>query len=441
MKTGVSITILVALTLCSFVPFAARAVYLDEHVFLHIAESVWQKSWLFPQDTPWTYFGIPAANLAIQTHPPVGEYCMAIMLKLFGSFREIPFHLLWGIFSIMAVLGFYRLARYFTDAPLLVGSLFAVSPAFFVTSQTLMMDIPLLAFFLVGFGFYLDCMEGKRSRLWLVWLCFILSAGTGYTALIPMGCLFLWALANKRPKMELFAIASAPAVMLCWLLTMRHHFGVVPLAGVIQHFSTHSAFPSNVLPTFSFLGGVGLLPWAFIALIDLPKKRMIAGAGILGAALLSLFHSWPSQLHRLWYVALASCGIAFLIAFALKASRRSPGRPAIHSFLVLWLPATLLFFLLTADMVNARYMLLSLPPLFLIAFANIRRSAAIAALVATAALSVSLAIGDYRYVNSYRDWVAQTIVPLQQQGFRIWSATESGLRFYLKQRGIETLTI
>lgn len=107
--------------------------------------------------------------------------------------------------------------------------------------------------------------------------------------------------------------------------------------------------------------------------------------------------------------------------------------------LFIWLPATLLFFMLAGEMVNARYILHSLPPLFLVAFSRVHRTAAISTLAATLLLSSILSIEDYRFVNSYREWVTKVIIPLQQQGFRIWSATESGLRFYLEQRGIQTL--
>ena len=42
-------------------------------------------------------------------------------------------------------------------------------------------------------------------------------------------------------------------------------------------------------------------------------------------------------------------------------------------------------------------------------------------------------------MNSYRDWVHNTVTPLQQQGFRVWSGAESGLRFYLEQAGSQEL--
>jgi hypothetical protein len=440
MKPRAPILVLIALTLCSVVPFAARAVFLDEHIYLHIAETALKKDLLFPQDTPWIHFGIPAPNLAGHTHPPIGEYYLAMMLKMLGRFQEAPLRLLWVIFPIMTVLGFYRLAKRFTTDPLLVSCLFAVSPAFFVMSPTLMMDIPMLGFFLIGLGFYLDCIQDNAPRLWMCAISFILAAGTGYSILVPMGCLFAWAVAHRRRWQELSAIALSPVVLLIWLFFMRSHFGFVPASGMIGYLPGHFALTSNFLPTFSFLGGVGLFPWTFIAFTEIPGKRLIALCSFILALLLSFFHEWNSLPYRFWYILLAASGIALLIAFVMKSARPDPPkRHVLNSFLIAWAPVTMLFFLIVADMVNARYLLLSLPAIFLVTFDRVRRPGAIAAFSATMILSILLAIGDYRYVNAYRDWVELTIGPLQNQGFRVWSAGESGLRFYLGQKGIQTL--
>lgn len=440
LKTWLPEILLSALVLCSVLPFAARAVYLDEHLYLHIAESAVVNDWRFPQDTQWIFFGKHLENLAVHAHPPVGEYCLALMLKCFGPFSEIRFRLIWGIFSLIAVLSFYRVARRFVSNPLAVAALFAVSPAFFIISPTLMMDIPMLALFFLGLGSYLDNLGGSRGRLLPAAVCFILAAGTGYTILIPMGCLFLWAVAKKRPLKELCALALAPAVLLAWLVAMKIHFGTVPVMGVVKYLAEHLSLRGNLLAVFSFLGGVSLFPWLFLALVDVPQKRRLAISGVTVAAILSLFHAWPNWQAWLWFVTLASAGIGLLIAFAFKGTSpvstecRMP-----RGFLLLWAPATLLFFLLSAEMMCARYILLCLPPIFLIVFDQMRRGPAVSVIAATLILSVAVAVGDYRFVNSYRDWVAQTVVPLQKQGFRIWSATESGLRFYLERNGIATL--
>ena len=86
-------------------------------------------------------------------------------------------------------------------------------------------------------------------------------------------------------------------------------------------------------------------------------------------------------------------------------------------------------------MINARYILLTVPALYLISFRQTSEGRLIAMIIPTAFLSVMLAYADFTFVNANRDWVESTVVPLQKQGFHIWSAAESGLRFYLEQKG------
>jgi hypothetical protein len=148
----------------------------------------------------------------------------------------------------------------------------------------------------------------------------------------------------------------------------------------------------------------------------------------------------PSLLFRLWFTALAACGIMLLAAFAGAAAQTArAGSNGGEPVLILWVPAVLLFFMIVGEMVTARYLLLALPAIYLIIFRESRRSDLIATLVPTLVLSVVLAYADMAFVNSYRTWVADSVPKLQEQGFRVYGAAESGLRFYLERAGAETL--
>ena len=426
--------VLAAVVLAGIVPFASRAVHLDEHIFLHVARSA-QTNWLFPQDTPWIFFGTQAANLAAHTHPPVGEYYLALLYSIFGQFQEIPFRLAFSVFAIAAVLGFYNLARRFTPHPFLIALLFAFTPAFFVYSPTMMMDIPMLAFLLVGFALYFGHIQGRRGRLPLASLCFILAVGTGYTALLPLACFFLGLIAARRPFREVAAVCAAPGALALWLVAMMIHFGEFSLARTVGYYASQGSVTRNILATLSFLGGITIFP----GLIG-GKARTI-GSSILIASALTLFASWPSLVYRLWFIVLASSGVMLLAAFVAGARRlTTTGKNHGEAFLTLWVPAVLLFFIVIADMINARYMLLAVSPLYLVLFTDSSERRLISILIPTAALSLTLAYADFIFVNANRDLVEQTVVPLQQQGFRVWSGAESGLRFYLEQRGIVSLS-
>ena len=181
--------VLALIVLAGVLPFADRAFCLDEHIFLRLARSA-QSNWLFPADTPVLFFGTRHADSASHTHPPVGEYFLAGIDWLMPEFNEAPYRILFAVFPIMAALAFYSVARRFARAPLMLTLLLIASPAFFVMSHTVMMDVPMLAFLLVGLALFLSHIDGSRGRLIPASISFILAAGIGYTALVPLGCLF-----------------------------------------------------------------------------------------------------------------------------------------------------------------------------------------------------------------------------------------------------------
>ena len=139
--------VLALVVLAGVIPFADRAIAFDEHIFLRLAASALENP-LFPADTSAVFFGLLREDFASHTHPPVGEYFLAIIRLLVPIFNEVVYRLLFAVFPILAVISFHQLARRFSATPLAVSLLFAFCPAFFVMSPTLMMDVPMLAFLL-----------------------------------------------------------------------------------------------------------------------------------------------------------------------------------------------------------------------------------------------------------------------------------------------------
>jgi 4-amino-4-deoxy-L-arabinose transferase-like glycosyltransferase len=424
--------LLAAVVLAGVIPFSSRAVFLDEHIFLQIARSA-QTHWLFPQDTPGMFFGEPLPNFAAHTHPPVGEYSLALIYAVLGGFHEVSFRIIFSVFSIIAIFAFYKLAERFTERPLYVALLFALTPAFFIYTPTLMMDIPMLAFLLAGFALYFEYIQGKTRALPLASACFVLAVGTGYTALVPLGCFFIGLIAARRPLKELLAVAAAPVVLSVWLGAATIHFNAFPIGKIVEFYVPQGSVPMNFLATLTFLGGVTVFPWLAVGRRVSPVVMFIA--------LAAMYAPWPARVYPIWIAALASSGIAMLVLFGLAARRLIlSGKNNGEAFFLLWVPATLLFFIIVGDMINARYILLAVPALYLVIFRETGEGRLISMIIPTAFLSVMLAYADFSFVNANRDWVEQTVVPLQRQGFRVWGGAESGLRFYLEQKGIVSLT-
>ena len=372
-KQWVTWVLLALIVLAGILPFADRAFYMDEHIFLQLARSA-QADWMFPSDTPLLFFGTRQADFASHTHPPVGEYYLAVIDLIVGDFSEAPFRLLFAIFPIMAAIGFHGLARRYTKSPLTVTLLFAFSPAFFVMSQTIMMDLPMIAFLLVGTMLYFDHVDGKPNRLAPAALCFILAVGTGYTALVPLGCLFLWALHRRRDTLELVALGAAPIALIFWLAAMTVHFGRFPLTDTVRFVTsqTRSSF-ENLTATFSFLGGVGVFPFSFLLVTRLERRewyRLVPAAFVVATAM-TLPMEWTSLAYRSWFIFLSASGLSMLGA-GVVCTFRENGEPRHERvFLLLWSLAVLVFFVLIGDMINARYVLLALPALYLVLFRDV----------------------------------------------------------------------
>ncbi len=423
-----------AIVLAGIAPFSSRAVFMDEHIYIQIARSA-QTNPLFPQETPKLFFGTRSPSFADHTHPPVGEYYLAFLYWLFGGFREVPFRLLFSVFPIAAALAFFNLAKRFTANAFLVSVLFAASPAFFVYSSTFMMDIPMLAFLLLGFALYFNYAQGHPKLLLPASLCFVLAAGTGYTALVPLACFGIGLVAAGRPLKEWAAVAAAPIALALWLVAITIHFGDFPLTRTVEYYVSQGSIIRNVLATLSFLGAVVVCPWPVEG-----GRRVLVLASIAVVGLMSFAATWPSFGYQLWFILLGASGLAILIRFANGALHLiASGKNSGEAFLFLWLPATLLFFIVVADMINTRYILLAVPPLLLMLFRESSQRRLIFTLIPTASLSVALAYSDFAFVNSYRNWVEQNVPQLQRQGFQLWSASESGLRFYLERKGAPSL--
>jgi hypothetical protein len=423
--------LLTAVVLAAVIPFSSRAVFMDEHIFLQIARSA-QTQWLFPQDTSGMFFGTAVPNFAAHTHPPVGEYVLALAYALLGRFDEVSFRLLFAVFPIMAVLAFYRLATRFVSDPFWVTLLFAVSPAFFVYAPTLMMDVPMLAFLLTGFMLYFDYVDGRRWALPLASISLSLALGSGYTAMIPLACLAISIWLARRPARELFACGVPVVVLGVWLTGMSIHFGGFPLVATARFFLSQGSMFWNLVAVFTFLGGVTVFPLAATG-----KRMYIVGSALaLASAQLLL----PAATRPLWVALFAVSGMVMVGAFIRSArSLMAGGVNRGEAFLLLWAPATLVFFVVVGDMINTRYILLATPALFLVMFRDATRARLVSMLVPTVLLSAALAWADFKFVNSNREFVHEVVAPLQSQGFRISAAAESGLRFYLEQRGIPSL--
>ena len=87
-----------------------------------------------------------------------------VTITLYGDVREVPFHLAYSSFSIIAALAMLSLARRFCDQPFLATLLFIAVPAFVVNGNSLESDLPLLALWMLAVAWFdLQQFNGFRA--------------------------------------------------------------------------------------------------------------------------------------------------------------------------------------------------------------------------------------------------------------------------------------
>jgi hypothetical protein len=219
---------------------------------------------------------------------------------------------------------------------------------------------------------------------------------------------------------------------------MTIHFGRFPLAGTVAYALSTSKPAHTFVASLSFMGGLAMFPWSFLSSGQW-NKRLAAVIGAAGAIVALLLVPTLSVMNRALFATMVGSTVAMVVVLARSLRGRIAERNVTGEIvLLIWFLMAWLFFVLVADMMTARYLVLLLPPLLLLLFREASSRTLLRILVPTAALAIILAISDYRFVDSYRVWARSNIPGLQARG-RVWSATESGLRFYLEQTGIDGL--
>ena len=93
------------------------------------------------------------------SHGPGNPWILAILLAAMGDVREAPFHLAYTLFSIVAALAMWSLARRFCERPFAATLLFIAVPAFVVNGNSFEADLPFLAFWMASVALFVKAVD------------------------------------------------------------------------------------------------------------------------------------------------------------------------------------------------------------------------------------------------------------------------------------------
>src|SRR6202041_630319 len=92
-------------------------------------------------------------------HPPLNSWILAVPLAVLGDVREAPFHFFYILFSLIAALAMWSLARRFCERPLLATLVFVAVPAFVVNGTSFEADLPFLAWWMLAMAMFVKAVD------------------------------------------------------------------------------------------------------------------------------------------------------------------------------------------------------------------------------------------------------------------------------------------
>jgi hypothetical protein len=465
------ILLVLAVVLLIRVPFLNQAVQGDDIYYLAGAQHA-QIDPLHPNHARYGFLG-EMVDMRGHPHPPLNCWFLAVLLAIFGDVYEVPFHTAYMLWSLMAALAAWSLAKRFTPQPLPATLLFLATPAFVVNGNSFESDLPFLALWMAALALFIKAAEARvmpqsrgpwdklqlvsggirkasgqaeslshpgaqaiapetealhaRSGKWLAGaaLSLALAALAAYQAvlIVPVLWAYLWLRARRWRAGWLVTLVPV-ATLAGWQLFERASTGALPASVLAGYFHAYGFQDlgrklANAAALTAHAGWLVFPLLAVVACRGIPRwSWAVVLLGTAGAALLD---SNP----LFW----ASFGTGLLLICYCAASLRDA------SFLSAWV---LIFFagaLILFFAGSARYLLPIAAAVALLVSRNLsqRPRWLIAGAALQLLLGLCLSTVNYQHWEGYRRFARSLVGESAQK--RVWINGEWGLRYYLETEG------
>ncbi|MFH1282113.1 MAG: glycosyltransferase family 39 protein [bacterium] len=455
LKRHRDILIIIFTVLLIGLPFANRAYFVDDIYQVTMAEGLLDNP-LRPydfksDDTKQNQISWEKGSLPRMVNPPLMHYYLALVIKLFGN-DVWKLRLSFLIFPILAALAVFNLGRRFSSHPLAASIIFAVTPAFWLSSYSLLIDMCMIVFVFWGFEFFMRGWERNSFGY-----CLVGGAALGlaplvkYTAYSALLILFIWILLRGKEcfnKKRYFLVFLLPLIFAgiwgCWnILT----YGESHFLAALQRSNT-GAWPPKIIVGLVFLSGVSIFSISYIIIL-LKEKRILIYPFLALLLVLVVFLASPFggfKLGQSWLFSILFIN-SIVVFFILSKNIKS-----INKFLFLWFVVGFAILLLPIPWVAARYYLTILPSFVFLTIEIIKlyfpnryvfKYIIIAIISITAVFSLMLAVGDYVQAGVYRkiaDDIKKEQIVLKNSGKKIVLGDAFfGYSYYLKKDGWQVI--
>ncbi|HTY88098.1 MAG TPA: glycosyltransferase family 39 protein [Candidatus Acidoferrum sp.] len=439
-------------------PFVNKAVHTDDVLFVLAGQWIQKHpADFFGGEVNWWSSAIPMwlANY----NPPLLSYFLAGVASIFG-WSEIVLHLAGLAVAGGAALGIYALARMWCKQPLLATVVAIFTPAFLVSSTTLMCDVMMLGFWVWALVLWEQALQKGQGRWQFLGAGALAGLGilTKYSAVTLLPLLLLLAvLRTRKPGWWLLGLAVPVFMLAGYDLATGQMYGRGLFSSAVHYAqTTHITFPggwrASGIIDLAFVGG-SLLPLLFfVPWLWRPREWLAGGVILLGGLLVSfglcsnvkLNNAAPDLMQYWGFVVQAALltagGLHVLLLMAAETWRR---RDAVTLTLVFWAAGTICFATVLNWTVNVRSFLPAVPAAAILlarrleAFPRNRPGdrRRLWPLVPAGAVALAVAAADYLLANSARTAAAQIMAKYKSPDHTVWFEGNGAFQYYMEKLG------
>jgi 4-amino-4-deoxy-L-arabinose transferase-like glycosyltransferase len=456
---------LAALVLACLLPFLAKPVHIDDPLFIWTARHIQQHP-TNPYGFEVNWFGTTTPMWKATQNPPLAAYYLALAGGLLG-WGEIALHAALVLPALAVVLGTHRLARHFCQSPMLAALLTLFTPAFLVSSTTLMCDVLLLAWWIWAIVFWVEGLQRDSAwRLCVAGLLIGLAFLTKYFGgmLIPLVAAYS-AMTKRRIGSWIAWLLIPLSVILAYDWVSRALYGRTLFLGAAEY----AGWPKGLLPllnsklgstltSLTFTGGSlalvtfgSPLLWsrkslAWVALATGLVAMVLFLTGVVLKGYGPIAGSTRLVLEgQIVFWAMGGVSIVLLAISDLRA-RHDP-----QAWLLgLWVLGTFLFSALINWTVNGRSILPMAPAVGILVARRLeikpltfgwRWPAASVFLTLGAALALLVTRADYLLAGAVRESARQTWAKYGRASGKLWFQGHWGFQYYMEAFGASALDV
>jgi hypothetical protein len=446
---------LALLVLCTTVPFLQRAYFVDDYYHVTMAKGL-----LAHPLRPYDFYSDDAGHHVIawergaaprMVNPPLFHYYLAAILKVFGGRLRVLRASTLPL-SIISVWCVYFLGKRFTARPGLAAALMALTPAYWLTSYSLLIDSGLMPLFLASLLVFFKALDRRKAGpAMLAGLLMGLTLLVKYSGVLVVAVALLWQLSARDRRRWLPGYAAyivCCGVLLAWGFWNIAAYGRMHLLATLPrgvHGLSFLAWSGKLLVVSAFFSGGTIFVLGGYPLLAVTRRKVLAAViafvGLLTVIFVSSYGGFSWSQAAMFAVE-AGGTAAFLLA-AQHARQR---------FLLWWLVLGLAELTVMMPWTAARYFLIVLPPavwLFIDAFDRERLSRWIIPFAeATALFGACLAYADYAQAGVIRklEWALtanspafEKLAPRSSNKWYFLADTFDGAQPYIEPLGWESV--